>query len=266
MKKLIFYTLSSVVVMTVTLISCNEKQEVVDAVAKHTNQKSADVFSRITVKNSRVHFLNENDFKSYFEAAALQSEKTTEDFFSALAFNSLKEKNQASELVNSSPEVGDPLPSTEEEGAEGETSLVEDEFMYFLLNEQAEFSMDNLVFKITPEFTYAQVGNTAINYDDALLNLTRQTYNSKPTDVFFEVKPGLSAFKIEKNETGQKFFGCAQTASNESQYATNPHRKLKAKIWSQNIGVYASAGCSTKHLRRRLRVWWQTRTDFIEVA
>jgi hypothetical protein len=43
----------------------------------------------------------------------------------------------------------------------------------------------------------------------------------------------------------------------------NPRRKLKSKIWSQNLGVFASAGSSTKNLRRRWRIWFQERTSSI---
>jgi hypothetical protein len=223
------------------------------------------LYSGITVSNGRVKFANSSSFDAYHQQSGNYTEKQTEDFFAGLSFNSLKAKKQAAELLTSSPQPGDPAPSPEEEGSEGEDNLVEDEFIYFLLNEQGEFQIESAVIRITPEFTYVYDENENITFDAALETVTQQAYlNATNPDDFFDVNSKVQAFKIQNN--GQKRIGiyCGQSASDYHIYMNR--RKMKAEIWSRNLGIFASGGFSTKNLRKRWGIWWQERTDFVSVG
>jgi hypothetical protein len=220
------------------------------------------LYSGITVSNGRVKFANSSSFESYTQQSQVYTEKQTELFFAGLSFNSLKAKKQAAELLISSPQPGDPAPSPNEEGPEGESDLVEDEFIYFLLNENGEYQIESAVIRITPEFTYVYDENENITFDAALETATQQAYlNATNPDEFFDVNSKLQAFKIENNGNKRLSYYCGQSVKGEDEYMTR--RKMKSEIWSRNLGIFASGGFSTKNLRKRWGIWWQERTSSI---
>ncbi len=224
---------------------------------------SANLYSGITVAKGRVRFASSASFSNYFSQSEGYNSKQTEDFFAGLNFNSLKSKIQAEELLSASPQPNDPVASPEEEGSEGFSTLVEDENVYFFLNQHGEFQIESTVIRITPEFTYIYDQSETITFNQALEQATQQAYlNTQNPEDFFDVNSKLQAFKIETS-TKNFSLGCGQSADDYHIYMSG--RKMKAKIWSQNLGVFSSAGCHTKNLRKRLGIWWQERTDFVRV-
>jgi hypothetical protein len=251
----------------------------------------SSVSSQITVVNGRVRFVDDVHFRNYFQVVSTVDEKVVEDFFINLPnFNSLKEKNQREELgdTTSREDVNcrnlrdgsifctnlNP-PTATEEGAEGISSLVQDEMMYFILNEQGEFAIGSFITRITTTFTYVYASDTTIVFDRNGTNnrILEQTVKSrgKAEDGFVKVSDKLFAFKIQTtigNDVDKMSLPCGdRNRENELEYRTNrPKRKLKGKIWSQNLGIYSSFGCHSKNLKRRLGIWWQERNEEIRLG
>ncbi|MCU0444129.1 MAG: hypothetical protein MUE85_04370 [Microscillaceae bacterium] len=246
----------------------------------------SSVSSQTTVVNGRIRFVDDVHFNDYFRVVSTVDEKVVEDFFAGLPnFNSLKERNQREELADTTSHEDvncrtlrdgsiwctnlNP-PRATDEGAEGAESLIQDEFLYFATNENYELAIGTTIVKITPQYTYLIINGQTVTFDPTLNNLTQQQHKKATSENFFMVREGLYAHKnetfVQENIYDKTSFNCGQSEQNEYDYTSGRgRRKIKAKIWSQNLGIYSSAGCSTKNLRRRLGIFWQERTDKISV-
>jgi hypothetical protein len=88
---------------------------------------------------------------------------------------------------------------------------------------------------------------------------------------FVEVSDHIYVFKHQANtvdtqENGSfwSLFGPNKTGT--YQYNSNPRRRTKGRLYSQNYGIYATIGCATYNQRRRWRIWWRSNADNISLT
>ncbi|MFA0962886.1 hypothetical protein AB9P05_13870 [Roseivirga sp. BDSF3-8] len=203
--------------------------------------------------------------------------------------STLTNYDQADDIGIESYESGDQLPELKE-------SLVVDPILSTVINSNGEVGIDNFIVKVAESHTII----TPIPQPDPYPSPTDPTDPSDPTmqpimmnqrvqdrfaqaldiaknsrvkfgDEFVEVEENLFVFKhhstfigSEENANIGSLFGPNKTGT--YQYNSNPRRRTKGRLYSQNYGIYAIIGCSTRNQRRRWRIWWRSNADNISLS